>query len=134
MIKHQKLNTVYGEPHPLVKYACDQPCPQCSNKNCGGCKRVPGERLHSFMVVFNESSDLVLSANSEEEMLDWMQALCEAVVGKKVCVYNMYIYIYILCVCVYARVCVFICVCVHACVYRTSVTKRFLKLKNFGPD
>ena len=85
------------------------------------------------MVVFNESSDLVLSANSGEEMLDWMQALCEAVVGKKVCVYNMYIYIY--CVCVYACVCVvFIYVCVHACVYRTSVTKRFLKLKNFGPD
>ena len=49
------------------------------------------------MVVFNGSADLVLSANSEEEMLDWMQALCEAVVGKKVCV----------CVCA--------CVCVHAC-------------------
>ena len=60
---------------------------QYSNKSCGGCKRVPGERFHSFVVVFKDSSDLVLSANSEEEMLNWMQALCEAVVGKKVCVY-----------------------------------------------
>ena len=76
--------------------------PYCSNKNCGGCKRVPGERPHSFMVVFNGSSDLVLSANNEEEMLDWMQVLCEAVVGKKVCT-----------VCV----CVFVCVCVHMCVH-----------------
>ena len=88
----------------LYKCACDQPHPQCSNKNCGGCKRVPGERPHSFMVVFNESPDLVLSANSEEEMLDWMQALCEAVVGKKVCV------------CVYVCVCVCVCMCVRACV------------------
>ena len=76
------------------------------------------------MVVFNESSDLVLSANSEEEMLDWMQALCEAVVGKKVCVYNMYIYIYIyiycvcacVCVCVCVCVCMLVCVCVYLCV------------------
>ena len=46
------------------------------------------------MVELNGSVDLVLSANSEEEMLDWMQALCEAVVGKKMCV------------CVCARACV----------------------------
>ena len=57
------------------------------------------------MVVFNGSADLVLSANSEEEMLDWMQALCEAVVGKKVCV----------CMCVRACVCVMcVCACVRA--------------------
>ena len=42
------------------------------------------ERAHSFMVVFNGIPDLVLSASTEEEMLDWMQALCDAVVGKKV--------------------------------------------------
>ena len=44
-----------------------------------------GERPHSFMVVFSGSPDLTLSASTEEEMLDWTQALCEAVVGKKVC-------------------------------------------------
>ena len=97
MIKLQRLNIVYGEPHLLCKCAHDQPRPQYSNKSCGGCKRLPGERLHSFVVVFKDSSDLVLSANSEEEMLNWMQALCEAVVGKKVCV----------CVCVSACMCVY---------------------------
>ena len=97
----------------LYKYACDQPRPQCSNKNCGGCKRVPGERLHSFMVVFNESSDLVLSANSEEEMLDWMQALCEAVVGKKVCIVCVCVCV---CVCACVRLFLFMYVCMHVCV------------------
>ena len=51
------------------------------------------------MVVFNGSSDLVLSANSEGEMLDcsWMQlqAPCKAVVVKNVCV-RVHV-----CVCVY---------------------------------
>ena len=63
------------------------------------------------MVVFNESSDLVLSANSEEEMLDWMQALCEAVVGKKVCRVCQEYIIYYYCWCVY--VCVCACDCFH---------------------
>ena len=60
------------------------------------------------MVVFNESPDLVLSANSEEEMLDWMQALCEAVVGKKVCV----------CLCLCVRGCVCACMCgLYTCMH-----------------
>jgi len=45
---------------------------------------VGGERPHSFVVVFRGSPDLTLSASTEEEMLDWTQALCEAVAGKKV--------------------------------------------------
>jgi len=78
----QKLNTLYGEPWTPV--ACYSQC-LCRDKLCGGCKRVGGERPHSFMVVFSGSPDLTLSASTEEEMLDWTQALCEAVVGKKVC-------------------------------------------------
>uniref|UniRef100_A0A8C9WLS1 Pleckstrin homology domain-containing family M member 2 n=1 Tax=Scleropages formosus TaxID=113540 RepID=A0A8C9WLS1_SCLFO len=48
--------------------------------NCGGCRRSSStERPHAFQVILSERSPLELSANSEQDMADWMQVLCQSV-------------------------------------------------------
>ncbi|KAJ8401281.1 hypothetical protein AAFF_G00385120 [Aldrovandia affinis] len=48
--------------------------------HCGGCRRSPSsERLHSFQVILPGRPPLELSAKSEQDMADWMQALCQSV-------------------------------------------------------
>ncbi|KPP58621.1 pleckstrin-like domain-containing family M member 2-like, partial [Scleropages formosus] len=48
--------------------------------NCGGCRRSSStERPHAFQVILSERSPLELSTNSEQDMADWMQVLCQSV-------------------------------------------------------
>ncbi|XP_074831954.1 pleckstrin homology domain-containing family M member 2 isoform X2 [Carettochelys insculpta] len=49
-------------------------------EQCGGCRRSnTTDRPHSFQVILTDRPSLELSAESEEEMADWMQYLCQAV-------------------------------------------------------
>ncbi|CAI5783114.1 Hypothetical predicted protein [Podarcis lilfordi] len=49
-------------------------------EQCGGCRRSNGtDHPHSFQVILTDRPSLELSAESEEEMADWMQYLCQAV-------------------------------------------------------
>ncbi|CAG6021139.1 unnamed protein product [Menidia menidia] len=49
-------------------------------EHCGGCRRSNGtERPHAFQVILTERPPLVLSANDEQDMADWMQLLCQSV-------------------------------------------------------
>ncbi|RVE70105.1 hypothetical protein OJAV_G00061180 [Oryzias javanicus] len=49
-------------------------------EHCGGCRRSNStERPHVFQVILTERPPLVLSANDEQEMADWMQLLCQSV-------------------------------------------------------
>ncbi|XP_072222477.1 pleckstrin homology domain-containing family M member 2 isoform X2 [Leuresthes tenuis] len=49
-------------------------------EHCGGCRRSNGtERPHAFQVILTERPPLVLSANNEQEMAEWMQLLCQSV-------------------------------------------------------
>lgn len=65
------------------------PLPPCSRftlllwprgEQCGGCRRSnTTDRPHAFQVVLADRPCLELSAESEAEMADWMQHLCQAV-------------------------------------------------------
>ncbi|XP_028309236.1 pleckstrin homology domain-containing family M member 2 isoform X2 [Gouania willdenowi] len=47
---------------------------------CGGCRRFSNtERPHAFQVILTERPPLVLCANNEQDMADWMQLLCQSV-------------------------------------------------------
>ncbi|XP_024136378.1 pleckstrin homology domain-containing family M member 2 isoform X2 [Oryzias melastigma] len=49
-------------------------------EHCGGCRRSSStEHPHVFQVILTERPPLVLSANDEQEMADWMQLLCQSV-------------------------------------------------------
>ncbi|XP_053704571.1 pleckstrin homology domain-containing family M member 2 isoform X3 [Synchiropus splendidus] len=49
-------------------------------EHCGGCRRSNStERPHAFQVILTERPPLVLSAENEQEMADWMQLLCQSV-------------------------------------------------------
>lgn len=49
-------------------------------EHCGGCRRSNNtERPHAFQVILTERPPLVLSANNEQDMADWMQILCQSV-------------------------------------------------------
>ncbi|XP_047460647.1 pleckstrin homology domain-containing family M member 2 isoform X2 [Mugil cephalus] len=49
-------------------------------EHCGGCRRSNStERPHAFQVILTERPPLVLCANNEEDMADWMQLLCQSV-------------------------------------------------------
>ncbi|XP_061457698.1 pleckstrin homology domain-containing family M member 2 isoform X2 [Rhineura floridana] len=49
-------------------------------EQCGGCRRSNAmDRPHAFQVILTDRPSLELSAESEEEMADWMQYLCQAV-------------------------------------------------------
>uniref|UniRef100_A0A8D1MI57 Pleckstrin homology domain-containing family M member 2 n=1 Tax=Sus scrofa TaxID=9823 RepID=A0A8D1MI57_PIG len=49
-------------------------------EQCGGCRRSnTTDRPHAFQVVLADRPCLELSAESEAEMADWMQHLCQAV-------------------------------------------------------
>ncbi|XP_028609868.1 pleckstrin homology domain-containing family M member 2 isoform X2 [Grammomys surdaster] len=49
-------------------------------EQCGGCRRSnTTERPHAFQVILADRPCLELSADSEAEMADWMQHLCQAV-------------------------------------------------------
>ncbi|KAM4871967.1 pleckstrin homology domain-containing family M member 2 isoform 2-T2 [Thomomys bottae] len=49
-------------------------------EQCGGCRRSnTTDRPHAFQVILADRPCLELSANSEVEMADWMQHLCQAV-------------------------------------------------------
>ncbi|XP_026187782.1 pleckstrin homology domain-containing family M member 2 isoform X2 [Mastacembelus armatus] len=49
-------------------------------EHCGGCRRSNStERPHAFQVILTERPPLELSANSEQDMADWMQLLCQSV-------------------------------------------------------
>ncbi|KAM9687015.1 pleckstrin homology domain-containing family M member 2 isoform 2-T2 [Trichechus inunguis] len=49
-------------------------------EQCGGCRRSnTTDRPHAFQVVLADRPSLELSADSEAEMADWMQHLCQAV-------------------------------------------------------
>uniref|UniRef100_A0A4W3JXD3 Pleckstrin homology domain-containing family M member 2 n=1 Tax=Callorhinchus milii TaxID=7868 RepID=A0A4W3JXD3_CALMI len=51
-----------------------------AGEQCGGCRRSSiTERPHTFHVILTERPALELSAESEKEMADWMQHLCQAV-------------------------------------------------------
>lgn len=65
------------------------PCHPCSHftlllwprgEQCGGCRRSnTTDRPHAFQVILADRPCLELSAESETEMADWMQHLCQAV-------------------------------------------------------
>ncbi|XP_026870332.2 pleckstrin homology domain-containing family M member 2 isoform X2 [Electrophorus electricus] len=47
---------------------------------CGGCRRAnSSERPHAFQVILMARPPLELSAESEQDMADWMQLICQAV-------------------------------------------------------
>ncbi|KAM5246830.1 pleckstrin homology domain-containing family M member 2 isoform 2-T2 [Ctenodactylus gundi] len=49
-------------------------------EQCGGCRRSNStDRPHAFQVILADRPCLELSAESEAEMADWMQLLCQAV-------------------------------------------------------
>ncbi|MEQ2301007.1 Pleckstrin y domain-containing M member 2, partial [Ameca splendens] len=49
-------------------------------EHCGGCRRSNNtERPHAFQVILTEHPPLVLSANNEQDMAEWMQLLCQSV-------------------------------------------------------
>uniref|UniRef100_A0A673TSS3 Pleckstrin homology domain-containing family M member 2 n=1 Tax=Suricata suricatta TaxID=37032 RepID=A0A673TSS3_SURSU len=49
-------------------------------EQCGGCRRAnTTDRPHAFQVILADRPCLELSADSEAEMADWMQLLCQAV-------------------------------------------------------
>ncbi|KAF7209079.1 pleckstrin homology domain-containing family M member 2 isoform X1 [Nothobranchius furzeri] len=49
-------------------------------EHCGGCRRSNNtDHPHAFQVILTERPPLVLSANNEEDMADWMQLLCQSV-------------------------------------------------------
>ncbi|XP_007948980.1 pleckstrin homology domain-containing family M member 2 [Orycteropus afer afer] len=49
-------------------------------EQCGGCRRSnTTDRPHAFQVILADRPCLELSADSETEMADWMQHLCQAV-------------------------------------------------------
>ncbi|XP_014856538.1 PREDICTED: pleckstrin homology domain-containing family M member 2 isoform X2 [Poecilia mexicana] len=49
-------------------------------EHCGGCRRSNNtERPHAFQVILTERPPLVLSANNEQDMAEWMQLLCQSV-------------------------------------------------------
>ncbi|XP_066126457.1 pleckstrin homology domain-containing family M member 2 isoform X2 [Saccopteryx bilineata] len=49
-------------------------------EQCGGCRRSnTTDRPHAFQVILADRPCLELSADSEAEMADWMQLLCQAV-------------------------------------------------------
>ncbi|XP_043975844.1 pleckstrin homology domain-containing family M member 2 isoform X1 [Gambusia affinis] len=49
-------------------------------EHCGGCRRSNNtERPHAFQVILTERPPLVLSANDEQDMAEWMQLLCQSV-------------------------------------------------------
>ncbi|KAM8791560.1 pleckstrin homology domain-containing family M member 2 isoform 3-T3 [Rhynchonycteris naso] len=49
-------------------------------EQCGGCRRSnTTDRPHAFQVILADRPCLELSADSEAEMADWMQVLCQAV-------------------------------------------------------
>ncbi|XP_077167728.1 pleckstrin homology domain-containing family M member 2 isoform X2 [Paroedura picta] len=49
-------------------------------EQCGGCRRSnTADRMHTFQVILTDRPSLELSAETEEEMGDWMQVLCQAV-------------------------------------------------------
>ncbi|XP_006866422.1 PREDICTED: pleckstrin homology domain-containing family M member 2 [Chrysochloris asiatica] len=49
-------------------------------EQCGGCRRSnTTDRPHAFQVILTDRPCLELSADSEAEMADWMQHLCQAV-------------------------------------------------------
>ncbi|KAM6220135.1 pleckstrin homology domain-containing family M member 2 isoform 2-T2 [Rhynchocyon petersi] len=49
-------------------------------EQCGGCRRSnTTDRPHAFQVILSDRPCLELSADSEAEMADWMQHLCQAV-------------------------------------------------------
>uniref|UniRef100_A0A9L0SSY7 Pleckstrin homology domain-containing family M member 2 n=1 Tax=Equus caballus TaxID=9796 RepID=A0A9L0SSY7_HORSE len=49
-------------------------------EQCGGCRRSnTTDRPHAFQVILADRPCLELSADSEAEMADWMQHLCQAV-------------------------------------------------------
>lgn len=49
-------------------------------EHCGGCRRSnTTDRPHAFQVILADRPCLELSADSEAEMADWMQHLCQAV-------------------------------------------------------
>uniref|UniRef100_U3D2L8 Pleckstrin homology domain-containing family M member 2 n=1 Tax=Callithrix jacchus TaxID=9483 RepID=U3D2L8_CALJA len=49
-------------------------------EQCGGCRRAnTTDRPHAFQVILSDRPCLELSAESEAEMADWMQHLCQAV-------------------------------------------------------
>lgn len=51
-----------------------------SGEQCGGCRRSnTTDRPHAFQVILADRPCLELSADSEAEMADWMQHLCQAV-------------------------------------------------------
>lgn len=61
------------------------PCSDASlfltrGEHCGGCRRSNNtERPHAFQVILTERPPLVLSANDEQDMAEWMQLLCQSV-------------------------------------------------------
>ncbi|KAL3974148.1 25S rRNA cytosine methyltransferase [Sarotherodon galilaeus] len=49
-------------------------------EHCGGCRRSNNtERPHAFQVILTERPPLVLCANNEQDMAEWMQLLCQSV-------------------------------------------------------
>ncbi|XP_069550138.1 pleckstrin homology domain-containing family M member 2 isoform X1 [Brachyistius frenatus] len=49
-------------------------------EHCGGCRRSNStERPLAFQVILTERPPLVLCANNEQDMADWMQLLCQSV-------------------------------------------------------
>ncbi|XP_026061823.1 pleckstrin homology domain-containing family M member 2-like isoform X1 [Carassius auratus] len=48
--------------------------------HCGGCRRSnSSEKPHAFQVILTEHPPLVLSAENELEMAEWMQLICQSV-------------------------------------------------------
>lgn len=76
------------EPHPGAPTP-SQPCLLAPvsplllwprGEQCGGCRRSnTTDRPHAFQVILADRPCLELSAESEAEMADWMQHLCQAV-------------------------------------------------------
>lgn len=54
-------------------------------RKCGGCTRAPGEnKQFAFSIAGAEQNVLVvLAASNEEELTNWMQTLCEAVIEEE---------------------------------------------------
>lgn len=87
---HRKGGALRGWTTPVPSVpTCRQPCLLAPvsplllwprGEQCGGCRRSnTTDRPHAFQVILADRPCLELSAESEAEMADWMQHLCQAV-------------------------------------------------------
>ena len=53
-----------------------------SLSGCGGCKRLTGENTFVISVALDNTQPLLLSTTTEDDLIQWQQALCEVTLDR----------------------------------------------------